>query len=89
MPSKTHQLRAIGKNLRAQRRPCCLCGQSINYLLPHDDPEAFTIEHVKPRSTHPHLENDPSNCDAAHASCNKSKGAGQHKPGLGVRSREW
>ena len=89
MPSKTHSLRKIGEQLKAQRRPCWICGQPIDYSLPHDDLEAFTIEHIHPRSTHPQLESDPANCVAAHASCNKRRGNSAYRPGLGVRSREW
>ena len=87
--SKTYRLRAIGEELRRKHGPCYLCGQPINYTLPHDNPMAFTIEHVKPRSTHPHLENDPTNCVPAHAKCNKSRGNADPTPGLGNRSRTW
>jgi len=89
MPSKTHQLIAIGNALRRKRGPCYICGQPINYTLPHDHPMAFTIEHIHPRSTHPHLENDPSNCVPSHAKCNKARGNGAQRPGLGNLSREW
>ncbi|WP_082043158.1 HNH endonuclease [Rhodococcus sp. MEB064] len=89
MPSKTYRLIGISEELRQQRRPCWICGQPIDYTLPHNDTEAFTVEHIHPRSTHPHLENDPANCVAAHASCNKRRGNRNYKPGLGVRSREW
>lgn len=89
MPSKNHSLRKIGEQLKAQRRPCCICHQPIDYSLPHDHPEAFTIEHRFPRSTHPHLESDPANCDAAHASCNKRRGTTPYEKTAWVTAEEW
>lgn len=89
MPSKNHSLRKIGKQLKAQRGPCTLCGQPIDYSLPHDDPEAFTIEHIFPRSTHPHLENDPANTVAAHASCNKKRGVKPYEKTPWMRAEDW
>lgn len=89
MPSRNVHLDRIASELRSQRAACFICGQPIDYSLPHDDPEAFTVEHVLPRSTHPHLANDPANCRAAHASCNKRRGNQNYKPGLGIRTREW
>ena len=48
--------------------PCWLCGQPIDYRIPHNDPvtgavnrEAFELDHAYPRSTHPELAEDPSN----------------------------
>jgi len=86
VPSKNHQLNKIAANLRAGCGPCGLCGQSIDYSLPHDDEMAFTIEHIHPRSTHPHLATDPGNCVSAHARCNKRRGNGAYAPSLGVVS---
>lgn len=76
-------------NLRAQRRPCWLCGQPINYDLPADDPESFSVDHMKPRSTHPHLAEDPSNLGATHLRCNKSRGVREPQPTIGATSRNW
>lgn len=89
MPSKTGRLKQIGEQLKAQRGPCWICGMPIDYSLPWDDVNAFTIEHVHPRSTHPHLEHDPGNAVAAHGRCNRSRGNRDYKPGLGIRSRDW
>lgn len=86
MPSKTHQLRKIADNLRLGRGPCWICGQPIDYSLPHDDEMAFTVEHIHPRSTHKHLENDPGNCVAAHARCNKARQDKAYAPSLGTLS---
>ncbi|MFI9537467.1 HNH endonuclease [Nocardia fusca] len=91
MPSKdSAALRQIARSLKLRRaQPCFICRQPIDYRLPHDDPEAFTVEHIKPRSTHPHLELEPSNCAPAHASCNKSRGNSEVVYGLGRTSEQW
>ena len=85
----SRNFRKLAANLKAQRRPCCLCGQAIDYTLHHLDPDSFTVEHVKPRSTHPHLAEDPGNLDAAHKRCNSSRGNREAKPALGATSRDW
>jgi hypothetical protein len=77
-------------NLRMQRRPCCRCGQPIDYRLAYPDPNSFSVDHYPhPLSTHPHLAEDPGNLDAAHLGCNWSGGAKGAKPGLGAASRAW
>lgn len=89
MPSKTAALRKIAENLRLARGNCWLCGQPIDYTLPHDDDNAFTVEHIHPRSTHPHLVDDPGNCVPAHARCNKARGNKAYAPSLGSLSEDW
>lgn len=68
--------RRLVANLRMQRRPCWLCGQPIRYDLAWPDPESFTVDHIKPWSTHPHLREDPANLAACHLACNQHRGAG-------------
>lgn len=89
MPSRNAALNRIAANLRAARGPCFICGQPIDYTLPHDDPDAFTVEHIHPRSSHPHLVNDPGNCVPAHARCNKARGDKAYAPSLGSLSSDW
>jgi 5-methylcytosine-specific restriction endonuclease McrA len=95
MPSKTPKLRAIAEDLKTRRGPCILCGQPIDYTLPFVNPDgtrnpgAFTLEHIKPRSTHPHLVEDPTNCAPAHYSCNQRKGDREQDPDIGNTSRKW
>lgn len=60
-------VRARGSRLNL---PCVICGQRINYALRHPDPDACTVQHVKPQSTHPELTWDPRNHEPAHHSCN-------------------
>ena len=89
MPSKTPQLRRIAAELKTRRGPCWICGQAIDYTLPHTDEMAFTVEHIMPRSTHPELENDPGNTVASHARCNKRRGNKPYGPSLGVLSEDY
>lgn len=86
---RTKRQKRQAAELKAQRRPCWLCGLPIDYTLPHDHPEAFSVDHVKPWSTHPELREDFGNLDAAHASCNKRRGNGPPPVGLGLMSRAW
>jgi 5-methylcytosine-specific restriction endonuclease McrA len=85
----TRRFRRLAADLRAQRRPCCRCGQKIDYTLTHPDPGSFTVEHLKAWSTHPELREDPANLDAAHLGCNSSKGNSDGAPTLGSTSRAW
>lgn len=50
---------------------------------------AFSYDHIKPRSTHPHLAYEPTNGQAAHSRCNKAKGARSEQPALGQTSSGW
>jgi len=80
----------------ARRGPCCRCGQAIDYELPYLDdatglpnPQAKSVDHYPyPRSTHPHLAEDPANLAPAHRRCNLSAGNRDTKP-VGVTSRQW
>ena len=84
--------RRLAANLRAQRRPCCICGEPIDYTLRYPHPRSFSVQHVRPFSTHPHLREDPTNLDAAHLECNRGNPTGTPpftpKP-LGQLSRDW
>ena len=72
-------MREHASRLKAQRRqPCVICqGRRgpINYNAEHDHPLAFSLEHLKPVHTHPHLEFEPTNHAASHLSCNVAQGA--------------
>lgn len=84
-------------NLRADLRaewsardlPCWLCGQAIDYSAPANDPEALDVDHVKPRSTHPHLALDRNNCRPSHVRCNRSRGNRAPRPSLGTVTEPW
>ena len=80
----------------AKGGPCCRCGQPIDYALPYldantglPDPQAKSVDHYPyPRSTHPHLAEDPANLAPAHRCCNLSASNHGAKP-VGVTSRDW
>ena len=54
-----------------------------------NDPEALEIDHIKARTTHPHLALDRRNCRPSHGRCNRSKGKGSGPLGLGEASEDW
>lgn len=54
-----------------------------------DDPEAWELDHLFPRSTHPELALDPGNFRHSHQRCNRSRGNRMPSPGLGSLSRDW
>lgn len=59
--------------LKAQGRPCHLCGGAIDYSLPAGDPMSFEVDEIIPVSKG----GDPldrSNVDAAHRICNQRRG---------------
>lgn len=75
---------------RAKRLPCCWCRQPINYEAADPNaPDAFSVEHRLPISTHPHLAEEPSNLDSAHQRCNKRRGNRAPTPTLGALSEAW
>lgn len=87
--AKSYTLLQIAAELRIRHGPCHLCGQPIDYTLKWPDPMSFTVDHIKPRLTHPHLINDPANCAPAHGKCNSSKRDRPAVPPIGNNSRTW
>jgi len=85
--------RGLVANLRAQHRPCRICGDPIDYTLEYPDPRSFSAEHIRSFSTHPELREDPANLDAAHLECNRGSPSGRRPPltvrPLGELSRNW
>ena len=58
----------------ARSKPAChICGEAIDYSLPHLDPKAFVIDHVVPliRGGSDTIDN----VKAAHRDCNSAKRA--------------
>ena len=74
--------------VRARRRPCCLCGQVIDYSLAWPDTGSFSVQHLKSWDDYPHLREDPANLDAAHLGCNTSAGK-TPGPAIGATSEAW
>lgn len=64
---------------------CVICDQPIDYSLRRPHRQACTVQHIKARSTHPHLTWEPSNWGPAHADCNSSQGK-LEALGVGVTS---
>lgn len=65
--------RALREWLRAQGRPCHICGGAIDYSLPSGHPMSFEVDEIVPVS----LGGDPldrENVDAAHRVCNQRRG---------------
>lgn len=79
----------LRENLKAQRKPCWLCNQPIDYRLKWPHGGSFSADHVAPLSTHKYLAEDPQNLRAAHLRCNTSRGANAPKNELGQTSRQW
>lgn len=79
----------LRENLKAQNRPCWLCGQPINPRLRWPHPASFSVDHRYPLSTHPHLAEDPAALMPSHLRCNVNRGARDPKPSIGDTSRDW
>jgi len=77
-----NEWRKLHKRLRAEQRPCHLCGQPIDYTLPAGHPWSFEVDHLVPisRGGDPY---DYANVDAAHRICNQRRGNAM--PGDGRR----
>lgn len=69
--------------------PCWLCRMPIDYTLEHPDPEAFELDHLYPRSTHPQHTLDPAGFRASHARCNKARGNKMPTSQIGTPTRNW
>ena len=69
-----HRRRKLRTRVRAEGRPCALCGQPIDYSLDSSDPMAFVLDERLPRK----WGGDPlsmDNVQPAHRCCNSRKGA--------------
>ena len=78
-------LEQVRKHGQAGGLPCCICTLPIDYTLRYPHKQACTVQHLKPRSTHPHLTWDPANWGPAHADCNSSQGS-RIAAGIGLTS---
>lgn len=67
-----HRRDAIRRRLRAEGRPCHICGRPIDYALPPGHPMSFEVDEIEPvrRGGDPL---DYSNVDAAHRLCNQRR----------------
>lgn len=65
----------VSRMVKARNRPCCICGEAIDYTLPWPNPRSFSVQHIISRRARPDLAFDVANCDAAHLDCNQSQGS--------------
>ena len=76
--------------IAADQPPCGICGQPIDYTLPHLDPACYVVDHIVPVAA-----GGPDTLDnkqAAHRACNRAKGAStpdEHQPRTFITDREW
>jgi len=73
IPRNTAQRDKDRARIRSTHSACGICGNPIDYLLPHDDPMSFTVDHIIPLS-----KGGPDRIDnkqAAHRRCNSTKRA--------------
>ena len=75
---------------KASNAACHICGQdTIDWDAEANTPDAFELDHVLSVKAHPELEFEPSNRKPSHHRCNRNKGAGALRPGLGITSEAW
>ncbi len=63
---------ALRARLRAEARPCHVCGRPIDYSLPAGHPMAFEVDEIVP-VRHGGDPLDYANVDAAHRTCNQRR----------------
>lgn len=80
---------------KAANTACTSCGQAtIDWDAPANDPDAFEMDHRISRKKakamgRPELDLDPRNMQPMHHRCNRSKGSGDVRPGVGETTEEW
>lgn len=86
--TNSRERQRVTAHVKARQRPCCICGQPIDYTLRWPNPRSFSVQHLIARSIRPDLMFDVANCDAAHLDCNQSHGS---EPTITERvtSRRW
>lgn len=77
-PRSTTQRDRDRKLIRRGKPPCALCGGDIDYAAPYLDPGEFVVDHIVPLVKGG--ADDLTNKQAAHRSCNRTKGARDHAP---------
>lgn len=73
----------------ANNEHCWLCGQPIEYTLPAEHPESFSLDHRIPVTDAPQLAYDPANFAPAHLDCNKHRGQRAPHLQVGQPSEDW
>ena len=57
--------------IKRSKAPCIICGEDIDYSLPHLDPMSFVIDHIIPLNKGG--ADVIENVAAAHRTCNRTK----------------
>lgn len=96
---QSHAYQQLRKRLKADwsavNAPCAICGQStIVWDGPKNEPDSFELDHIISRKRalamgKPELILEPTNAQASHTRCNRSKQAGDPTPQLGEVSEDW
>jgi hypothetical protein len=83
---RTASYRRLCAQVKREEPICWLCGHPIDPVLKWPAPMSFSLDHVKPASTHPWLAEVRSNCRAAHLLHNQQRQTGKTPPAftLGV-----
>ena len=69
---------------------CWICRQRIDYDAdPGTTEDSHELDHYYPVSTHPDLQEDPSNFRHAHRRCNGQRSNQAPKAGLGEQIPDW
>lgn len=71
------RVRATG---RRHNLPCVICDGPIDYALRWPHTMSCSVQHIRPRSSHPELTWTPSNWAPAHLTCNSAAGDGTADP---------
>lgn len=79
----------LRRQLQAERRPCWLCHQPIDYTAEWPDTNSFSVDHERPLSVYPEGAEDPGNLRACHLGCNASRGTKAPRQPVRNPSRNW
>ena len=77
-PRSTTRRTRLRSAIRRSGAACHICGEPIDYALPHTDPMAFVVDHVVPLKRGG--KDELANTAAAHKACNGAKGARPFAP---------
>ena len=90
----SRRYRKLRREFRADQAasdaPCWICRMPIDSTTPWPDDEAWELDHLYPRSTHPQHAEDPANFRSSHRRCNGARGNSIAAPSdIGTPSRDW
>lgn len=90
---ESHHYKKLKAEFRAaceeEHAECWLCFDAINYSLPPEHPESFSVDHAKTVRDFPELGDDPLNFRPSHLICNQRRGDDEPHLDIGEPSEEW